>query len=53
VHYSALDAARLGFRVTLIEDACREIDLDGSHAAALAAMAGAGVGLARAAELAG
>jgi nicotinamidase/pyrazinamidase len=53
VHYSALDAARLGFRVTLIEDACREIDLDGSHAAALAAMAGAGVGLARAAELVG
>jgi nicotinamidase/pyrazinamidase len=53
VHYSALDAARLGFRVTLIEDACREIDLDGSHAAAMAAMAGAGVGLARAAELAG
>lgn len=51
VHYSALDAARLGFRVTLIEDACREIDLDGSHAAALAAMAGAGVALARAAEL--
>ena len=27
---------RLGFEVTLIEDACREIDLDGSHAAALA-----------------
>ncbi len=51
VHYSALDAARLGFRVTLIKDACREIDLDGSHAAALAAMAGAGVALARAADL--
>lgn len=52
VHYSALDAARLGFAVTLLEDACREIDLDGSHAAALAAMAGAGVALARASELA-
>ena len=25
--------------MTLLEDACREIDLDGSHAAALAAMA--------------
>lgn len=48
VHYSALDAARLGFAVTLLEDACREIDLDGSHAAAMAAMAGAGVALARA-----
>jgi hypothetical protein len=29
--------------VTLIEDACREIDLAGSHAAALDRMAGAGV----------
>ena len=35
VAFSALDAARLGFRVTLLEDACREIDLDGCHAAAL------------------
>lgn len=52
VNYSALDAARLGFRVTLLEDACREIDLDGSHAAALSAMAGAGVAFARAAALA-
>lgn len=53
VHYSALDAARLGFAVTLVEDACREIDLDGSHAAAMEAMAGAGVELARAADLKG
>jgi len=52
VHYSALDAARLGFGVTLIEDACREIDLDGSHAAALEAMAGVGAAFARAADLA-
>jgi nicotinamidase/pyrazinamidase len=51
VHYSALDAARLGFRVTLIEDACREIDLDGSHEAAMAAMAEAGVALTRTAAL--
>jgi len=43
VAYSALDAAALGFAVTLVEDATREIDLDGSHAAALAAMRGAGV----------
>jgi nicotinamidase/pyrazinamidase len=53
VHYSAMDAVRLGFSVTLIEDACREIDLDGSHAAALEAMAGAGVALTRAAALTG
>jgi nicotinamidase/pyrazinamidase len=52
VAFSALDAVRLGFRVTLLEDACREIDLDGSHAAALARMGDAGVALARAAELA-
>jgi nicotinamidase/pyrazinamidase len=52
VHFSALDAARLGFAVTLIEDACREIDLDGSHGAALAAMRGSGVAFARAEALA-
>ena len=43
VAWSALDAAALGFSVTLIEDAAREIDLDGSHAAALARMGEAGV----------
>lgn len=43
VAFSALDAARLGFGVTLIEDACREIDLDGSHAAAVARMTDAAV----------
>jgi nicotinamidase/pyrazinamidase len=52
VAWSALDGRRLGFEVTLIEDACREIDLDGSHAAALAAMAEAGVSLARSGDLA-
>ena len=30
VAYSALDAIALGFRATLLEDACRAIDLDGS-----------------------
>lgn len=43
VSYSALDAARLGFEVTVREDLCRAIDLDGSLAAARAAWAGAGV----------
>ncbi len=52
VHYSALDAVRLGFAVTLVEDACREIDLDGSHAAALAAMDSAGVAIARSDQIA-
>jgi nicotinamidase/pyrazinamidase len=43
VAWSALDARRLGLDVTVIEDACRAIDLDGSLAAALAAMREAGV----------
>lgn len=45
VNYSALDAARLGFAVEVRTDLCRAIDLDGSDAAARAAMAGAGVRL--------
>jgi len=45
VAWSALDGARLGFAVTVHEDACRAIDLDGSLAAARAAMAEAGVQL--------
>lgn len=47
VQYSALDAARLGFGVTVLEGACRAIDLDGSLAAARAAMRDAGVTLAQ------
>jgi nicotinamidase/pyrazinamidase len=43
VNYSALDAARLGFRVRVIEALCRAIDLDGSLAAARAGMRSAGV----------
>ncbi|CUH45095.1 bifunctional nicotinamidase/pyrazinamidase [Ruegeria atlantica] len=45
VHFSAVDAARLGFDVTVRMDACRAIDLDGSLAAAVAAMREAGVAL--------
>ncbi|PIE14086.1 MAG: nicotinamidase/pyrazinamidase [Rhodobacterales bacterium] len=45
VQYSALDAARLGFDVTVRTDLCRAIDLDGSLAAAMAAMAAEGVTL--------
>lgn len=45
VHYSAVDAARLGFEVTVRLDACRAIDLDGSLGAAVDAMKAAGVKL--------
>lgn len=45
VAYSALDAARLGFRVTVRGDLCRAIDLNGSLAAARAEMQAAGVQL--------
>lgn len=43
VNYSALDAARLGYRVTVRRDLARGIDLGGSLAAAEAGMAAAGV----------
>ncbi|WP_299899590.1 bifunctional nicotinamidase/pyrazinamidase [uncultured Ruegeria sp.] len=43
VHFSAVDAARLGFGVTVRMDACRAIDMDGSLAAAEQAMRNAGV----------
>ena len=43
VCYSAIDARRHGFSVVVIEDGCRGIDLAGSLAAALRAMAEAGV----------
>jgi nicotinamidase/pyrazinamidase len=43
VAYSALDAASLGYQVTVKADLCRAIDLDGSLNDALEKMAGAGV----------
>jgi nicotinamidase/pyrazinamidase len=43
VNYSALDAARLGYRVTVRRDLARGIDLGGSLAAAEAGMTAAGV----------
>ena len=45
VNFSAVDAARLGFRVRVIESLCRAIDLDGSLAAAREGMRKAGVAL--------
>jgi nicotinamidase/pyrazinamidase len=43
VAWSALDARRLGFEVTVIDRACRAIDLDGSLDRAWRDMAAAGV----------
>lgn len=45
VAYSAIDGAKLGFDVTVLETACRAIDLDGSLAAARDNMRAAGVKL--------
>lgn len=45
VNFSAVDAARLGFRVTVRQDLCRAIDMDGSLAAARDGMLAAGVTL--------
>ena len=43
VHYSAVDARRLGFETVLVEAGCRAIDLAGSLDAAWAGMEAAGV----------
>jgi nicotinamidase/pyrazinamidase len=52
VGYSALDAARLGFETTVLLDACRAIDLDGSLAESERQMREAGVTLTETAALA-
>jgi nicotinamidase/pyrazinamidase len=43
VRYSAEDAHRLGFVTTVVEDACRSIDRDGSAAAARESFAALGI----------
>ncbi len=43
VRFSAVDAAKLGFDVTVVEDCCRAIDLDGSLKAAIEEMDAIGV----------
>lgn len=43
VRFSAVDARKLGYKVTLLEDACRAIDLDGSLAAARAELTEHGI----------
>ena len=47
VAFSALDAARLGYGVTVLEGACRAIDLGGSLARQRQAMLAAGIRLER------
>ena len=51
VAWSALDARAAGFEATVIEDACRAIDLNGSLEKAWADMAAAGVGRGTATEI--
>jgi nicotinamidase/pyrazinamidase len=51
VAHSALDAVAQGFAVTLLEDACRAIDLDGSLARMTGSMRDRGVHFALAEEL--
>lgn len=43
VKFSALDGAKLGYRVSIVESACRGIDLGGSLSAAMTEMDAAGV----------
>ncbi|MBB3994245.1 nicotinamidase/pyrazinamidase [Sulfitobacter undariae] len=45
VNFSAVDAAKLGFKVAVRRDLCRAIDLNGSLAEATAGMTAAGVAL--------
>ena len=45
VHYSAVDAAKLGFEVTVNLDLCRAIDSDGSLGSAITAMVHANINL--------
>lgn len=45
VHYSTVDARRLGFEAVAVVDACRAIDTRGSLGRAMAAMKSAGVSL--------
>lgn len=51
VAYSAVDGRREGFDVTVVEDACRGIDLDGSLDRALQAMREEGVDFLRSSDL--
>lgn len=43
IYYSAIDACKLGYSVTVVEDGCRGIDLNGSLDAAISDMRANGV----------
>ena len=43
VNFSAVDAAKLGFKTQVVESLCRAIDLDGSLVAAKTGLLDAGV----------
>jgi nicotinamidase/pyrazinamidase len=51
VAWTALDARKAGFDTSVVEDACRAIDLNGSLAAAWTSMAAAGVKRVQSADL--
>jgi nicotinamidase/pyrazinamidase len=51
VSWSAIDAVGRDFRVTVLEDACRPIDLDGSLEVAMRQMRLGGIRIARAGDL--
>jgi nicotinamidase/pyrazinamidase len=51
VRFSAVDAAKLGHKVRVVEDACRAIDLDGSLAAAMDEMREHGVEIVQSGDL--
>ena len=51
VRFSAEDARSQGFQCSVIEDACRSIDLDGSKDNALSGFASAGVNLVKSGDL--
>jgi nicotinamidase/pyrazinamidase len=53
VAWSALDGRKLGFEVTVIDDACRAIDVGGSLARAQQDMRAAGVNFAHSSAIAG
>jgi len=53
VYFSALDAQAAGFDTVFIEDACRDIDLDGSTAKTRADLKAKGVIIAAAADIGG
>ena len=53
VKFSAIDAVAQGFRTTVVEDACRAIDLNDSRAAAMDEMRAAGVAIVQARDVLG